>query len=65
MTLYPLAAPINESPTHVFPLVASMIVSPGFSEQSFSAVSTMFQAIRHLKDPPALNDSTITYTSDE
>ena len=65
MTLYPLAAPINESPTPVFPLVASMIVSPGFSEPSFSAVSMMFKAIRSFTDPPALNDSTFTYTSAE
>ena len=59
MTLYPLAAPISESPTPVFPLVASIMVSPGLSDPSFSAVSMMFKAIRSFTDPPALNDSTL------
>src|SRR5699024_1734503 len=60
---YPFAAATNASPIPVFPLVGSIMVSPGFNTPSSSACSTIAKAIRSLTELPGLKYSNLTYTS--
>jgi hypothetical protein len=50
-------------PIPVLPLVASTIVSPGFSSPRRSASSTIEIAMRSFTDESGLNDSILTTTS--
>jgi hypothetical protein len=47
----------------VFPEVGSISVSPGFIRPDFSAFSTILRPIRSLRDPPALKNSHLAYSS--
>ncbi|MMZ71190.1 hypothetical protein D1872_344620 [compost metagenome] len=58
--LYPFAAATSASPMPVLPLVASMIVPPGFNLPAFSASSTMLMAMRSLTLEPGFWYSSLT-----
>jgi len=52
-----LTAAVIARPIPVFPLVASMIVPPGFSIPCYSASAIMLKPIRSFTLPPGLADS--------